>query len=102
MHEPDFEDMFSRIRVRYATIIKNSSRMESFLLHLRSLGEWEEGRKENPEETAEFPQDIWIAYAVCYPDCGRMEFIVEGSTQECQRCGRLMFRTETQLYERKR
>jgi hypothetical protein len=52
-----------------------------------------------PEVTANFPKAIHIAYAVCHPDCGTEELIVDGSTQLCQRCGRLMFRTEVKEYE---
>ena len=46
-----------------------------------------------------FPEAIHIAYAVCHPECGAREFIVDGSTQECQYCGGgLMFRTEVREY----
>jgi len=101
MSEPELEDMISRIRARYATITKKSPQMESFLLHLRSLGQWEQDPTDYPTVTAKFPETIHIAYAVCHPDCGTRELIVDGSTQECQRCGRLMFRTEVQEYEHK-
>lgn len=50
------------------------------------------------EVDVNFPRDIGIAYAVCGNSCGRSEFIVDGSTQVCQYCGRLMFRTEVRMY----
>lgn len=46
----------------------------------------------------EFPQEIHVAYAVCSTACGAREFIVDGQTQVCQHCGRLMFRTEVKKY----
>lgn len=101
MSENELEEMISRIRARYATIGKDSPRMESFLLHLRALGQWEQDRTDYPTVTANFPNTVDVAYAVCHPDCGTKQLIVDGSTQECQRCGRLMFRTAVQEYERK-
>lgn len=32
-------------------------------------------------------------------ECGVCEFIVDGSTQECQSCGALMFRTDVAEYQ---
>jgi hypothetical protein len=49
-------------------------------------------------EAATFPPEIHIAYAVCGRECGNREFIVDGSTQVCQSCGKLMFRTVVQKY----
>jgi hypothetical protein len=46
----------------------------------------------------EFPAEVQIAFAICHPACGTQEFIVDGSTQECQFCGGLLFRTETRGY----
>ncbi len=48
-----------------------------------------------------FPESIHVAYAVCHPHCGVREFIVDGSTQECQHCGGHLFRTATHEYVRK-
>jgi len=45
-----------------------------------------------------FPVEIQIAYAVCGSECGNREFIVDGQSQVCQHCGKLMFRTETRKY----
>lgn len=46
----------------------------------------------------DFPKSLPIAYAVCADRCGNRQFIVDGSTQVCEYCGRLMFRTLTQTY----
>lgn len=52
-----------------------------------------------PEVTSvDFPEEIYIAYAVCGKECGNREFIVDGQTQVCQHCGKLMFRTEVRRY----
>ncbi len=45
-----------------------------------------------------FLQEIYIAFAVCGKKCGNMEFIVDGQSQVCQHCGKLMFRTEVKKY----
>ena len=48
--------------------------------------------------TVEFPEELPVAYAVCGRECGRTSFIVDGQTQVCEHCGRLMFRTEVRKY----
>jgi hypothetical protein len=53
------------------------------------------------EEEIEFPEEIHIAYAVCGNSCGVRGFIVDGQTQVCQSCGKLMFRTYVKTYLRK-
>ena len=56
--------------------------------------------KDYPEVTqVEFPESIHVAFAVCTKKCGVREFIVDGSTQRCQCCGELMFRTESAQYK---
>lgn len=45
-----------------------------------------------------FPSHLFIAYAVCGNKCGTREFVVDGQTQVCQNCGKLMFRTEVAKY----
>ena len=51
------------------------------------------------DDTAiQFPPSIDIAYAVCSKECGHAEFIVDGSTQVCYYCGKLMFRTAIRQY----
>lgn len=47
-----------------------------------------------------FPKKLPIAYAVCGTKCGNRAFIVDGSTQVCEYCGHLMFRTEVSSYSR--
>lgn len=54
---------------------------------------------EYPEvKDVDFPKEISIAYAVCSKTCGNREFIVDGQTQVCEYCGKLMFRTEVKKY----
>ena len=51
--------------------------------------------EEYPEvdaESIEFPDDIYVAFAVCQKGCGNSEFIVDDSTQICDLCGMAMFR----------
>jgi hypothetical protein len=55
--------------------------------------------KEYPKvESVSFPKEIYITLAVCGKQCGNQEFIVDGQTQVCQYCGKLMFRTEVKKY----
>ena len=49
-----------------------------------------------------FPEQIYIALAVCSKKCGNMQFIVDGQTQVCERCGKSMFRTSIKLYLKKK
>lgn len=49
-------------------------------------------------EDVDFPKEIYIAFAVCGKDCGCSGFIVDGQTQVCDHCGKLMFRTEVKKY----
>lgn len=49
-------------------------------------------------ENIEFPKELYVAYAVCGKECGAREFIVDGQTQVCQHCGKLMFRTKVKKY----
>lgn len=54
---------------------------------------------EYPEvDNIEFPKEIYVAYAVCGKECGNTEFIVDGQSQVCQFCGKLMYRTEVKKY----
>lgn len=50
------------------------------------------------EDDISFPEEIEISLAVCSEKCGNIEFIVDGSSQVCQYCGKLMFRTATKTY----
>lgn len=51
-------------------------------------------------DQVDFPEAIDIAYAVCSVSCGNKEFIVDGQSQVCQYCGKLMFRTVVQRYKK--
>jgi hypothetical protein len=56
---------------------------------------------EYPEvDEVKFPDEIAIAYAVCGKECGNREFIVDGQSQVCQYCGKLMFRTEVSQFRK--
>jgi len=46
----------------------------------------------------DFPIEIHVAYAVCGKGCGNRGFIVDGQTQVCEHCGKLMYRTEVKKY----
>lgn len=96
----NLDQLLARIRRRYEELEGGSdARKMSFLAHVRSLGRWESDCDYHPDPgKADFPESLPIAFAVCDPECGRSEFIVEGSTQECQHCGSLMYRTETMEY----
>jgi hypothetical protein len=99
----ELEELLQKIRRRYETLGPNKMRRESFLAHVRSLGRWENDCSDYPEPLhVEFPTEIAVAYAVCHPECGKAEFIVDGSTQECQFCGGLMLRTAVSQYSFRR
>jgi len=49
-------------------------------------------------DCVEFPKEIYVAFAICGKKCGNKEFIIDGQTQVCQYCGKLMFRTEVKRY----
>jgi hypothetical protein len=100
MTDDDWNTLFSKIKGRYAELV-SQSRRDSFLSHVQSLGDWETESYsdiQSEETTAQFPDEIYVAFAICDERCGVQEFIVDGSTQECQRCGRNMFRTEVRKY----
>ena len=54
--------------------------------------------QEIDEDAVMFPEAIGVAYAVCSKACGNAEFIVDGSSQICDRCGKIMFRTAVKVY----
>ncbi len=100
MKDNDLEKLFSAIEQRYLRLGDNTEKRKAFLDHLSSLGTWEEDVQDYPKLSCNFPEAIDVAFAVCHPTCATREFIVEGSTQECQRCGALLFRQETMKYIR--
>ncbi len=96
----DLEPLLDAVRRRFAELGPSDCRQQSFLAHLRTLGRWEAGGVVHADPGAvEFPDRLPIAFAVCSTECGGSQFIVEGGTQECQRCGDLMFRTATAVYK---
>ena len=101
MEDIDLDGLIFQIKRRYGELKAISSKRERFVDHLRSLGHWEQDSMDYPNVNPSFPETVRVAYAVCHPDCGTQELIVDGSTQECQRCGRLMFRAGTHDYRRK-
>ena len=95
----EIEDLFAEIRARIGEARPGSGGAEAILAHLRSLARWHREPQDYVDPgPARFPSALPIAYAVCHPECGTAEFIVEGSTQECQHCGGLLFRMETRDY----
>ena len=98
--DEELDELLARIKARHDQLKDGSCRMESFLLHVRALGSWEQEPMDYPDIEPVFPETLPVAWAVCHPDCGCREFIVEGSTQECQHCGRLMFRLSMREYRK--
>lgn len=49
-------------------------------------------------DNVKFPEEIYIAYAVCAKEPGNREFIIDGQSQVCQYCGGIMFRTKVNKY----
>lgn len=95
----DLDGLVEAIRRRFHDLGPQACRRESFLAHLRALATWESDRNDYPDPgEVSFPEDLSVACAVCHPECGQQELIVDGSTQECQRCGSRMFRTEVASY----
>ncbi len=95
----DIEDLLKAIKDRYSKFTIENDVMKDFISHLKSIARWHNEPMDYPEiKDTEFPESINVAYAVCHPECGKKELIVDGSTQECQRCGSLMFRTEVAEY----
>jgi hypothetical protein len=99
MDNEEIEYLLSHIKDRYEQIKHHPSKRERLLLHLESLSHWENEPMDYPDVTPEFPETVYVAYAVCRPNCGARELIIDGSTQECQRCGSSMFRVSTRQYE---
>lgn len=92
---------FTEIEKRFSEI-KNPCDKESFLLNLASLARWNIEPMDYPEtKQIKFPETLYVAHAVCHPECGVQEFIVEGGTQKCQRCGGSLFRNESIEYKKK-
>jgi hypothetical protein len=98
MIDHELNDLFEKIKERIDDLGDTPSRKERLIAHLRSLSRWENEPIDYPDVVCEFPQSIDISFAVCHPECGVKQLIVDGSTQECQNCGGLMFRVQTKKY----
>ncbi len=97
------DDLVTAIRNRYLELPIEGSTRSIFLSHLRSLSRWYQEPMDYIEPVSvNYPEQIPIAFAVCHPECGRAEFIVDGSTQECQTCGSIMFRVESSWYRQEK
>jgi hypothetical protein len=93
------DDLLEAIKTKYKNLPKNQEIQISFINHLKSLARWYEEPMDYPEiKNVDFPKSIYIAYAVCHPECGVRDYIVDGSTQRCQHCGGDLFRTEVKEY----
>jgi hypothetical protein len=96
---PDFDTLFAEIRARYDTLPARADARTDFVAHLRSLARFIDEPMDNPRPaTVAFPAEMAVAYAVCHPEWGAAQLIVDGSTQECQRCGGSHYRTEVRTY----
>lgn len=96
----ELDEILGLIKKKMQLLPDNSCDKREYLDHLRALAYWNEEPMDYPEASkVVFPERIAIAHAVCHPDCGAVEFIVDGSSQECEHCGRHLFRTETAEYE---
>ncbi len=97
----DIDVLLEAVRERHVQFGPDDEGKKRLLDHLRNLVRLDEEPLDYDQDcTGEFPERIPVAFAVCHPECGRREFIVDGSTQACQRCGGLMFRAETRWYWR--
>lgn len=68
------------------------------MTEFKSIGYPLDQYQEEPKDIC-FPKEIFISFAVCSKECGNSEFIVDGSTQICEYCGKNMFRTEVRKYK---
>lgn len=95
----NLQPYFDEIQSTLDSLPEGSCQRQDYLNHIRSLARWSQEPADYPEVIqVEFPETTHIAFAVCHSECGAREFIVDGSTQRCQRCGGTMFRTEEQEY----
>ncbi len=94
----ELDKMFDSIKDKYNSLSNNCDK-DSLKVNLNSLAHWnDEPMDYENNGDISWPEKVDIAYAVCHPNCGCKEFIVEGSTQRCQHCGGLMYRCETKEY----
>lgn len=97
----DFERLISGLRAKMRELRSGSKQEREFLLHLESLARRYSEPMDYPKKSkVSFPPTIVISQALCHPECGTDELIVDGSTQECQNCGGIMYRTGSASYRR--
>lgn len=102
VNNPDWEELLAALKRRHAELQAkpNARRIARFIDHVKNLRRWEAEILDGyPQTVANFPSEISVAFAVCHPTCGVRQFIVDGGTQACQRCGRNMFRLQVQTYQ---
>ena len=94
-----FEILISGLKDKFRDLRPGSKQERAFLLHMASLARLYAEPMDYPEISEKpFPLTLPVAQAVCHPECGTSEIIVDGSTQECQNCGGTMFRTAIAWY----
>ena len=95
----EFETLISGLKNKFHELRPGSKQERAFLMHLASLARMYAEPMDYPEISEKpFPPTLPAAQAVCHPECGTSEIIVDGSTQECQNCGGTMFRTAIASY----
>jgi len=92
--------LLQKIKTRYENLRENDELKDLFISHLKSLSQFQcEPMDYDENPNVNFPEEIYVAYAVCHPECGMKDFIVDGSTQKCQQCGGTMYRTKVVKYK---
>ena len=79
----EVEEGFALIRHKLIALEKDDCEYDRLLDHIRSLARFRAEPMDYDEdnvEIPEFPAEVLIAYAICHPECGMKEFIVDGST----------------------
>jgi hypothetical protein len=95
----EFESLLSGLKDKFRDLRPGSKQERAFLMHMASLARVYAEPMDYPEIPEKpFPPTLPVAQAVCHPECGTSEIIVDGSTQECQNCGGTMFRTAIASY----
>ncbi len=101
----ELEPLIEAIHRRYSQLTDDDCQRRLFLNRLRTLGTFgaEAADYQEPEEEAELPKELEIAFAVCHPECGNQAFlIIEGGPQSCDRCGGTMLPVKFGNYRLKR
>ncbi len=100
--DENIPELLDAILKNLNALAPGSENRSSYVAHLRSLARCRQEPFDYPQvENVTFPKTLKIAYAVCHSDCGMREFIVDGSSQECQFCGGLNYRAKFAYYQLK-